>query len=124
MADQLRLFPRPATFAPGKPKFSIELTTDNPSLNAFLGERSWLLFDKLNAHGTWLEKDPNEWDDDTEFLRMKECIRDLKVVNDLAGRCVKDTQDYANLAEHRDDILMVATDHRSVFQDLRKQALS
>ena len=93
MADQLRLFPRPATFAPGKPKISIELTTDNPSLDAFLGERSWLLFDKLNAHGTWLEKDPNEWDDDTELLRMKEYIRDLKVVNDLAGRhfCIRRT---------------------------------
>ena len=57
---------------------------------------------------------------------MSNFIRDLKVVNDLAERCVKDIQDYKNTANdavHRDEILTVASDHRGVFQDLRKQAL-
>ena len=53
-------------------------------------------------------------------------LTDLKVVNDLAERCVKDVEDYANTSkdpEHRDNILMVATDHRGLFQDLRKGSL-
>ena len=53
-------------------------------------------------------------------------VRDLKVVNDLAERCIKDIQEYANLAKdsvHRDNILLFVSDHRGVFQDLRKQAL-
>ena len=56
---------------------------------------------------------------------MSNFIRDLKVVNDLAERCVKDIQDYKNMAkdaDHGDEILTVASDHRGVFQDLRKQA--
>ena len=50
----------------------------------------------------------------------------LKVVNDLAERCVSAIQTYRDMAQdskHRDEILLVASDHRSVFQDLRKQAL-
>ena len=63
---------------------------------------------------------------DEEHQRMSNFIRDLKVVNDLAERCVKDIQDYKNMAkdaDHRDEILTVASDHRGVFQNLRKQAL-
>ena len=50
----------------------------------------------------------------------------LKVVNDCAEHCIKDITEYANAAkdsEYGEDILVVATDHRRVFQDLRKQAI-
>ena len=55
------------------------------------------------------------------------CIEQLKVVNDLAERCIKDIQEYADLAKdsrYQEDILVVASDHRGIFQDLRKQALA
>ena len=57
---------------------------------------------------------------------MHNVFKDLKVVNDLAERCIKDIQEYANIAkdsDRREDILLVVSDHRGVFQDLRKQAL-
>ena len=57
---------------------------------------------------------------------MKLLLCDLKVVNDLAERCVKDMQTYADLSKdskYRDDILIVASDNRGVFSDLRKRAL-
>ena len=57
---------------------------------------------------------------------MRKILGDIKVVNDLAERCVKDVQTYADLAkdsEYREDILVIASDHRGVLQDLRKQAL-
>ena len=51
----------------------------------------------------------------------------INVVNDLAERCVKDVETYANLAkgsEYCKDILIVATDHRGTCQDLRKSAIT
>ena len=52
---------------------------------------------------------------------------ELKAVNDLAERCIKDIQEYADLAkdsQYQEDILIVATDHRAAFQDLTKRALA
>ena len=127
MAAQLMRFPNTGNFEPGKPVFPTELMVQNPRLDTFVGPRSWLLFHILNANGVWLQRDVDEWDSDVEYTRMHACLRDLKVVNDLAERCIKDIQEYADLAkdsQYREDILIVATDHRGVFQDLRKRALA
>lgn len=45
-------------------------------------------------------------------------LYDLKAVNDLVGRCIKDTQEYAEMAKdfkYRDDIVLVVTDYRGIF---------
>ena len=126
MANQLLLCPRPISFAPGKPVFCTDLMTDQPTLDSFIGPRSWILFHKLNAAGTWLNREVMEWPEDDEYKRLETFLKDLKVVNDLAERCVGAVQTYRNMAKdsvHRDEILLVASDHRGVFQDLRKQAL-
>ena len=126
MANQLLLCPRPISFAPGKPVFRTDLMTDQPTLDSFIGPRSWILFHKLNAAGTWLNREVMEWPEDNEYKRLETFLKDLKVVNDLAERCVGAVQTYRNMAKdsvHRDEILLVASDHRGVFQDLRKQAL-
>ena len=127
MAAQLMSYPNLGNFEPGKPVFPIDLMVRNPRLETFVGPRSWLLFNKLNANGVWLQMDVSDWESDAEYIRMNACLRDLKVVNDLAERCIKDIQEYADLAkdsQYREDILIVATDHRGVFQDLRKRALA
>ena len=127
IAESLLAVPRPATFSAGKPAFpSPELMTANPSLHTFVGERSWLVFHKLGAVGQWLHGGVTGWSDTDEYKMMHNVFKDLKVVNDLAERCIKDIQEYANIAkdsDRREDILLVVSDHRGVFQDLRKQAL-
>ena len=83
-----------------------------------------MLFQKLNAEGEWLQLPVEEWDIDEEFSCMKNILNDLKVVNDLAERCIQDIQEYCKLTmdpNYREDILLIATDHRGVFQDLRMQ---
>lgn len=125
MAKKILFFPKEKTYKPGKPKFPV--MTTNPKLEEFIGPRSWLLFNILNAKGLWLNNNVSEWDEDAEYSRMKKCLNELKVVNDLAERCIKDIQEYADLArdsQYREDILIVATDHRSIFQDLRKNSLA
>ena len=57
---------------------------------------------------------------------MESFLTDLTVANDLAERCVKEVQEYKDATkdpEHRDEILLVATDHHPVFKDLSKKAL-
>ena len=85
-----------------------------------------MVFDILDCEGEWLERDASEWGDDDEYLEMLDLFHDLKVVNDLAERCVKDMEEFVDTTkdvEHRDNVLLVATDHRKIFQDLRKSAL-
>ena len=48
-------------------------------------------------------------------------------MNDLAGQCIKYIQQYVDLtkdSQNTEDILIVTTDHRGVFKDLRKGALA
>ena len=126
IASQLSRQRRPAQFHPGKPKFCSYLMRDDVCLESFVGEKSWLLFDKLDASGNWLNDEPETWENDSEYCRISLFLRDLKVVNDLAERCVKDVQEYKNFSHdssHRDEILMVASDHRKIFRDLRKHKL-
>ena len=127
MAEKLILQPRPTDFPGGKPIFEPELLTDQPQLISFMGPYSWLLFHKLSANGEWLQRDPDEWDKDEEFKRMQTFLQDLKVVNDLAERCVKDVQDYKDMtkdSKHRDEIIIVATDYRGVIKDTRKKSIA
>ena len=126
MAEMLVSTPRPASFKPGKPVFPTDRMHHDHQLDVFIGENSWLLFHNLKTEGQWLSEDVEQWVFDAEFKYMQHLVYDLKVVNDLAERCVKDVEDYVNASkdpEHRDNILLVATDHRGLFKDLKKSAL-
>ena len=111
----------------GKPQFSPnELMTSTPRLDSFVGSRSWLLFDKLGAVGNWMSAEVVEWNEDDEYKMMLRVLKDLKVVNDLAERCIKDIQEYADLSKdsaHRNNILLVVSDHRGVFQDFGQKKI-
>lgn len=127
MAHKLLQTPRPDLFLPGKPIFPTTLMDDfKPTLDKFIGPKSWLLFHKLDADGAWLADEVELWKYDAEYIGILNTLHDLKVVNDLAERCVKDVEEFRNASkdpEHRDNVLLVGTDHRDVFKDLRKSAL-
>ena len=71
----------------------------NPRLDLLFGPKIWLIFNQLNANDTWLQKDVDNWNADQEYVRIKGSLHVLKVVNDLAEQCVKDIQEYADLAK-------------------------
>ena len=94
----------------------------NLRLDSFVDSKSWLLFNRLNANGTWFQKDIDEWDADEEYVRVKDYLRDLKVVNDLPERCIKYIQEFVDLAKdshYQEDILIVAKNNWGIFKDLR-----
>ena len=75
--------------------------TDRLSLDLFVGQGTRIIFEKLQATGDWLGKSVKEWNGD---------LHDIKVVNDQAGCCIKDIQEYAEMAKdskHHEDILLV-----------------
>ena len=55
-----------------------------PSLSSFVDEKSWLIFNIMEANGQWLSIGVPEWKNDAEFMFMYKCIHDLKVNNDCA----------------------------------------
>ena len=127
MANSILEIPKADEYNVGKPRFPTELMQNNPLMYTFIGERSSIVFHKLEANGEWLNTPVNEWDRDEEYDAIKTLLKDLKVVNDPAERCMKDIQEYCNLTtdpSYREDILLVATDHRGGFQDMRKQYLA
>ena len=49
---------------------------------------------------------------------VENCVEELKVVSDLAERGIRDIQEYADLAKdskYKEDIFIVATEHRAAF---------
>ena len=100
MANWMCLFPNHDYYEVGKPVFPIDLMVENTRMDSFVSPKSWVILNKLNANSTWLQKDVDEWDADEKYERIKECLHYLKVVNDLAEPCIKNTQEYADLAKY------------------------
>ena len=120
---------RPDAFATGKPNFdlvAIHLTEDKPSLASFINERSWLLFSLLGSEAGWLYDDPNLWSDNEDYIACKMLCKALPVVNDAAERAVKDVTDCAHMSRdptHRDNIILVRSEHRAHVPNLSKASL-
>ena len=51
MAKTSLLISRPADFHTGKPRFPVDRIGFQQNLRTFIGERYWILFEKLNGHG-------------------------------------------------------------------------
>ena len=83
---------RPEQFRAGKSNFNIELLEgkhpDDIQLYQFAGERSWLVFDLLNLDdAAWMQLAPDQWGYQESYIRFKDCISSLEVVNDSAESC-------------------------------------
>ena len=106
-------------YRPGKPAFQSEvLKSDNAELHSFVGERSWLLFELVDARGTWLQRAVDQWACDPEFDKMNLIIKGLEVTNDTAERGIKDIEDYSNSStdpsQRRNIILAVNKERQKV----------
>lgn len=132
MAIALYNLPRPQVYTtgkPGQPNFDpvgVHLLDVKPSLAAFITPRSWLLFHLLESNAGWLQQDPEMWPNNAEYQFLQNFVNDLMVVNDPAERAVKDVQECAQLTRdpaHRDNVILVRSDHRGRVARLRKADL-
>ena len=128
ISQTLLHFPKPLAFQTGKPVFPVQLLVGNVDVRLanFAGPKSWLIFFLLKANGAWLNDHPSTWLNDEEYLRMKNVISTISVVNYTAERGVKDIEDFANASKdssQRDKIILVANYHRSCLPEFLKSEM-
>ena len=127
MADALMSCDPPAEgWQVGKPHLPDNLKENQP-LHELVGSRSHLLFWLLRAGTAWWSRPVHKWAEDSEYRRVRDWLRDLKVVNDCCERIIQDITLYANRTKdsiHRDEILLVVEDYRFILRELTRKALA
>ena len=92
---------RPREFIPKKPVMKKNLLIDHipgeVKLQDFIGQRSWILIDRLDVKVDWMNKTPEDWHQYPEYVCFIHLLRSLKV----AERAIKDMTEYLNYS--RDD---------------------
>ena len=139
MARALLQHSVPDAFAPGKPggRHFEQITpkladfiaerAETPCLSTFITDHSWLFFHLVgrNAEG-WLQRTPEEWPQNPNYIFMSEVARDMLVVNDCAERNIKAITDYIRFTRDvsgmLDDIVLVE-DRRSLIPNLSREHL-
>ena len=136
MASELQQTPRPDVFQtekPGQPHFqpiAAHLTPERPPLAMFISKLSWLAFHSLDvdmAHMHWLTLPPSTWDQFATYTHLRSFLQDMQVVNDAAELVVKDVQEYGHMNRatgDRDNVILVATEHRGCVANLYKPNLN
>ena len=114
----------------GKPKFPDILNQDNINslaLPYFVGKDSWGFFRILRLDTAFLDKSVESWKEDDTYLRAKEVVTNLSVVNDSAERGVKLCHDFLTTAKKNDNlqnILQVVENNRNQLPNQRKRTAS
>ena len=72
---------------------------------------------------------PADWLHSPAFIRFKNLVESLEVVNDCAERSIKDVTEFVNYSKDancRDRVMMVMNHHRQLldFQHLTKQQIN
>ena len=129
MAKKLKEFQHKSDFVHrfgssfGKPAFPNIDPTSELKLENFIGQDSWKFFDLMKIGTTFLELPVSDWSSDAEYLRAKEAIDTLNVVNDAAERGVKLANDYLGttpVESRYSNILQVVEESCKKLPNLRK----
>ena len=109
-----------------KPKFpNIAETTE---LIDLVTPESVKFFSILNLDFSWLEMNPDKWEEDSNYIKACEFVRTVKVTNDVAERGVKMATDFATMLTKNDSIramlLQGVEKSRKMYPNFKKQTLN
>lgn len=97
------------------------------NIEDFASKQSLFLFEQYQLPYQFMDKDPELWAFDQDYLHCKFVLSDLKVVNDLAERGVALIQDYNNCLtrneEQKQYLLQVVEEHRKKFPYVTKNKI-
>ena len=91
-----------------------------PDLSTFLGPQSWLIFNKLGLDEEdmmWLEQDPKVWELQAGYIRFRDFVRGLTIVNDPAERGVGLMKQFIASYQNEESFqanLIAVSDHRKI----------
>ena len=138
IATGLSNIPRQEVLPLGKPSFpDLSSYPDKhwfkgklPELSTFLGPESWLLFNKLGLSGEdldWLLLDPLVWDSMPGYVKFRDFVQKLTIVNDPAERGVGLIQEFISTFQNeescQDNLLAVSQHRKVVSKNSRKEDL-
>ena len=116
----------PDTCKLGKPAFPA-INKENKLVD-LMSPLSNRFFKILNIDPGWLQKNPNDWEEDENYQSARDFVTTVKVINDVAERGVKMASDYATLPTKddrmRDMIMQGVEKSRKSFPDFRKKTLN
>ena len=123
--------PRALQFSPGKPKLPEDFLPETgimPSLESFVGPKSWLLPHLLDLDMEsmeWLQLAVHQWPLMSGFKKFSSLVKKLSVVNDPAERGVKLIQDFVNTTQdeeiHQWRMLSAADQRKKHSKNMTKQ---
>lgn len=116
---------------PNEPPKRIKLPMNSirsKDLGDFVTVNTLNFFEILELNSKFLtEVDPEQWEENEDFRKAKQCAQSLRVVNDIAERGVKLIQDFNSSItkneEQKQYLLHVVSEHRARFPEPRKSAL-
>ena len=135
IAEKLVSFEKKDSFPPKKqkePKVEKEMWNQEgkrPSLAAFVGPDSWLVFHLLQFKPDdleWLQCDSSLWDLSVGYTRFEFFVKNLSIVNDCSERGVKLIEDLVGAAQQeglRQDIMVSVADARKKMPKVTKANL-
>ena len=98
------------------------------SIPEFIGDQSLHMFNSSGCTTTWLTQPPEKWEEDPDYVKMKNIFSGVKYVNDPAERCVKLIEDYSSSIvrdeEEKQYLLQLVEKHRRDLPTMSKKALS
>jgi len=97
------------------------------SMSDFASQKTLNFFDRFCLSKKFLDKEITQWHTDEDYLKAKELVDYLKVVNDLAERGVKLMEEYnGKLTKNENEkqyILQVVSEMRKLYPNINKQTL-
>ena len=69
--------------------------TKNKKIPSMIGQNSWLLFETLGVNTEWLKTPVQTWEENEDYLKAMNFLKNIRVVNDVTERGVKLMQDFS-----------------------------
>ena len=75
------------------------------SLDSFVSPKSMRFFERFNLPTEWMQKDPESWKTNEEYLQSQKIVQSIKVVNDVAERTIHLFEEYNEILTKDEDQL-------------------
>jgi len=97
------------------------------NIHDFISAKSKYLFARLKIDDSFLLESPSSWKTNASFLKAKNAVSTLTVVNDTSERGVKLMQDFHGLItvdeEQKQFLLRCVQEHRKMYPNCNKKTL-
>lgn len=97
------------------------------NMDSFISKKSLNFFSRFNIDTSFLQHSPENWDSLDSYVKGREIVESLKVVNDTAERSVKLMQEFHGLItkdeQQKQYIFQCVEEHRKKYPNCQKTTL-